>query len=95
MGGMRVLANARRVEMEFSIIMRAMAEPQPGDRVQEERTGFTYEVVGVAISIESGDRVVIYRYRPGVNLFSCGLGRWLEAIEDGAMTLQTSDAGAR
>ena len=72
--------------------MRVMAEPQPGDRVQEERTGFTYEVVGVAISIESGDRVVIYRYRPGVNLFSCGLGRWLEAIEDGAMTLQTSDA---
>jgi len=49
-------------------------------------------MVGVAISIESGDRVVIYRYRPGVNLFSCGLERWLEAIEDGAMTLQTSDA---
>ena len=65
--------------------MSTTSEPQPGDRVVEQKTGFVYEVVGVGTAFETEDRIVIYRYGAAGNLFSCGLTRWREAMEDGAM----------
>jgi hypothetical protein len=62
----------------------AAPEPRPGERVHEPKTGFIYEVVGVGTAFETRDRIVIYRYGGG-HLFSCGLNRWLEGMQSGAM----------
>jgi len=65
-------------------------EPHPGDRVHEGKTGFVYEVVGIGTAFETDVRIVIYRYGAD-HLYSCRLERWLEAMENGAMTPEPND----
>jgi hypothetical protein len=56
-------------------------EPAPDERYQDALTQNVFEVVGLATSSETCQRLVIYRVRGRERLFTLSLDRWEELLD--------------
>jgi hypothetical protein len=56
-------------------------EPAPDERYQDVLTKNVLEVVALATSAETCQRIVIYRLGTGKRLFTLSLDRWEEMLE--------------
>ena len=61
-------------------------EPAPDERYQDSRTQNVFEVIGLATSSETCQRLVIYRVRDKGRLFTLGLDRWDELLDTDGLT---------
>ena len=70
-------------------------EPAPDERYQDALTQNVFEVVGLATSSETCQRLVIYRVRGRERLFTLSLDRWEELLDSNGLTFlgAASDVG--
>jgi hypothetical protein len=61
-------------------------EPAPDERYQDALTQNVFEVVGLATSSETCQRLVIYRVRGRERLFTLSLDRWEELLDSDGLT---------
>lgn len=60
-------------------------EPAPDERYQDALTKNVFEVVGLATSSETCQRLVIYRLRGREPLFTLSLDRWEELLDSDSL----------
>jgi len=70
-------------------------EPAPDECYQDALTQNVFEVVGLATSSETCQRLVIYRVRGRERLFTLSLDRWEELLDSDGLTFlgAASDVG--
>ena len=66
-------------------------EPAPDERYRDALTKNVFKVVGLATSVETCKRLVIYRLSGRERLFTVSLDRWEELLDTDVLTF-VSDA---
>jgi hypothetical protein len=64
---------------------RSNQKPRPGELYRDPH-GHTFEVVDMALSLDSNRPAVVYRVKGGTGLFTLSVDKRQEAIEAGALT---------